>query len=399
MESLKNKRVALYITGGIAAYKGAYVARSLMKAGAKVRVAMTRAAQEFVTPLTFKALTHNEVLTELFTDEKTAVPHIELADWSELALVVPTTADLMAKLAHGIADDLVSTALLATAAPIYLVPAMNEKMWEASATQRNYRQLCTDGVKILMPKDGYLAEGYTGKGRMPEPEEIMAWLATELTSNADLKGKRVLVSAGGTLEPIDPVRYIANRSSGKMGYALANAANARGAQVTLVTTKSDLPVPRGIQVEKVVTAAEMEAVLLKHFPTADITIMAAAVADYRVAQISSQKIKKKNETWELKLLKNPDILKHLGQIKRADQYLVGFAAETDELLKNATDKLLAKNVDLLVANDVSRSDIGFGTDENQVLLLRPQKEVKTTPKVTKERLAHKILDEVLSSSK
>lgn len=399
MESLKNKRVALYITGGIAAYKGAYVARSLMKAGAKVRVAMTRAAQEFVTPLTFKALTHNEVLTELFTDEKTAVPHIELADWSELALVVPTTADLMAKLAHGIADDLVSTALLATAAPIYLVPAMNEKMWEASATQRNYRQLCTDGVKILMPKDGYLAEGYTGKGRMPEPEEIMAWLATELTSNADLKGKRVLVSAGGTLEPIDPVRYIANRSSGKMGYALANAANARGAQVTLVTTKSDLPVPRGIQVEKVVTAAEMEAVLLKHFPTADITIMAAAVADYRVAQISSQKIKKKNETWELKLLKNPDILKHLGQIKRADQYLVGFAAETDELLKNATDKLLAKNVDLLVANDVSRADIGFGTDENQVLLLRPQKEVKTTPKVTKERLAHKILDEVLSSSK
>lgn len=399
MESLKNKRVALYITGGIAAYKGAYVARSLMKAGAKVRVAMTRAAQEFVTPLTFKALTHNEVLTELFTDEKTAVPHIELADWSELALVVPTTADLMAKLAHGIADDLVSTALLATAAPIYLVPAMNEKMWEASATQRNYRQLCTDGVKILMPKDGYLAEGYTGKGRMPEPEEIMAWLATELTSNADLKGKRVLVSAGGTLEPIDPVRYIANRSSGKMGYALANAANARGAQVTLVTTKSDLPVPRGIQVEKVVTAAEMEAVLLKHFPTADITIMAAAVADYRVAQISSQKIKKKNETWELKLLKNPDILKHLGQIKRADQYLVGFAAETDELLKNATDKLLAKNVDLLVANDVSRSDIGFGADENQVLLLRPQKEVKTTPKVTKERLAHKILDEVLSSSK
>ena len=305
----------------------------------------------------------------------------------------------MAKLAHGIADDLVSTALLATAAPIYLVPAMNEKMWEASATQRNYRQLCTDGVKILMPKDGYLAEGYTGKGRMPEPEEIMAWLATELTSNADLKGKRVLVSAGGTLEPIDPVRYIANRSSGKMGYALANAANARGAQVTLVTTKSDLPVPRGIQVEKVVTAAEMEAVLLKHFPTADITIMAAAVADYRVAQISSQKIKKKNETWELKLLKNPDILKHLGQIKRADQYLVGFAAETDELLKNATDKLLAKNVDLLVANDVSRSDIGFGADENQVLLLRPQKEVKTTPKVTKERLAHKILDEVLSSSK
>lgn len=399
MESLKNKRVALYITGGIAAYKGAYVARSLMKAGAKVRVAMTRAAQEFVTPLTFKALTHNEVLTELFTDEKTAVPHIELADWSELALVVPTTADLMAKLAHGIADDLVSTALLATAAPIYLVPAMNEKMWEASATQRNYRQLCTDGVKILMPKDGYLAEGYTGKGRMPEPEEIMAWLATELTSNADLKGKRVLVSAGGTLEPIDPVRYIANRSSGKMGYALANAANARGAQVTLVTTKSDLPVPRGIQVEKVVTAAEMEAVLLKHFPTADITIMAAAVADYRVAQISSQKIKKKNETWELKLLKNPDILKHLGQIKRADQYLVGFAAETDELLKNATDKLLVKNVDLLVANDVSRSDIGFGADENQVLLLRPQKEVKTTPKVTKERLAHKILDEVLSSSK
>lgn len=399
MESLKNKRVALYITGGIAAYKGAYVARSLMKAGAKVRVAMTRAAQEFVTPLTFKALTHNEVLTELFTDEKTAVPHIELADWSELALVVPTTADLMAKLAHGIADDLVSTALLATAAPIYLVPAMNEKMWEASATQRNYRQLCTDGVKILMPKDGYLAEGYTGKGRMPESEEIMAWLATELTSNADLKGKRVLVSAGGTLEPIDPVRYIANRSSGKMGYALANAANARGAQVTLVTTKSDLPVPRGIQVEKVVTAAEMEAVLLKHFPTADITIMAAAVADYRVAQISSQKIKKKNETWELKLLKNPDILKHLGQIKRADQYLVGFAAETDELLKNATDKLFAKNVDLLVANDVSRSDIGFGADENQVLLLRPQKEVKTTPKVTKERLAHKILDEVLSSSK
>lgn len=398
MESLKNKRVALYITGGIAAYKGAYVARSLMKAGAKVRVAMTRAAQEFVTPLTFKALTHNEVLTELFTDKKTAVPHIELADWSELALVVPTTADLMAKLAHGIADDLVSTALLATAAPIYLVPAMNEKMWEANATQRNYQQLRADGFRVMTPKEGYLAEGYTGKGRMPEPEEIMTWLNEEFTSKIDLEGKKVLVSAGGTIEPIDPVRYIANRSSGKMGHALAKAAKDRGAQVTLVTTKSDLLVPKGIQVEKVVTATEMEEVLLKHFPTADITIMAAAVADYRVAQISAQKIKKKNETWELKLLKNPDILKHLGQIKRADQYLIGFAAETDELLKNATDKLMAKNVDLLVANDVSRADIGFGSDENQVLLLRPKKAVKTTSKVTKERLAHQILDEALGAN-
>lgn len=398
MESLKNKRVALYITGGIAAYKGAYVARSLMKAGAKVRVAMTRAAQEFVTPLTFKALTHNEVLTELFTDKKTAVPHIELADWSELALVVPTTADLMAKLAHGIADDLVSTALLATAAPIYLVPAMNEKMWEANATQRNYQQLRADGFRVMTPKEGYLAEGYTGKGRMPEPEEIMTWLNEEFTPKVDLEGKKVLVSAGGTIEPIDPVRYIANRSSGKMGHALAKAAKDRGAQVTLVTTKSDLLVPKGIQVEKVVTATEMEEVLLKHFPTADITIMAAAVADYRVAQVSAQKIKKKNETWELKLLKNPDILKHLGQIKRADQYLIGFAAETDELLKNATDKLMAKNVDLLVANDVSRADIGFGSDENQVLLLRPKKAVKTTPKVTKERLAHQILDEALGAN-
>lgn len=398
MESLKNKRVALYITGGIAAYKGAYVARSLMKAGAKVRVAMTRAAQEFVTPLTFKALTHHDVLTELFTDKNTAVPHIELADWSELALVVPATADLMAKLAHGIADDLVSTALLATGAPLYLVPAMNEKMWEAQATQRNYRQLCADGVQILTPKEGYLAEGYTGKGRMPEPEEIMTWLDEALTFKEDLRGKKVLISAGGTIEPIDPVRYIANRSSGKMGYALAKVAKARGAQVTLVTTKTKLPVPEGIQVENVVTAAEMEAVLLKHFPMADITIMAAAVADYRVAQISAQKIKKKAETWELKLLKNPDILKHLGQIKRADQYLIGFAAETTDLLRNATTKMQAKNVDLLVANDVSRTDIGFGADENQVLLLRPQKEVAKTPKVAKEQLAHKILDVALESN-
>ncbi|MBD5069823.1 MAG: bifunctional phosphopantothenoylcysteine decarboxylase/phosphopantothenate--cysteine ligase CoaBC [Lactobacillus sp.] len=397
---MKNKHIALYISGGIAVYKAAMLARLFIKKGAKVRVAMTKAAQEFVTPLTFKGLTHHEVYTDLFSKHGSPVPHIELADWSDLAVVVPATADILAKMAQGIADDFVPTALLATEVPKYVVPAMNNKMWANPATRRNVAQLKTDGVNVLEPATGFLAEGYDGKGRMPEPEEILTWIEGTQASNfaKDLAGKKILLSAGGTIEPIDPVRYLANRSSGKMGYSLAEVAQSRGAKVTLVSGPTALKAPKGVEVINVKTAREMEAEMLAHYATADFVIMAAAVADYRLAQVYEQKVKKVGETWQLNLVRNPDILKHLGELKQ-QQLLVGFAAETTELVKHATEKLRQKNVDLLVANDVSRKDIGFGTNDNAALLLTRDKAPQETGKMTKQQLADLIYDRLLELAK
>lgn len=386
---MKEKHVAIYVSGGIAAYKAAILARLFVKQGAKVKVAMTKAAQAFVTPLTFKGLTHQEVYTDLFENDS-PVPHIELADWTDLAVVVPATANVIAKMANGIADDFVTTALLATAAPKYVVPAMNDKMWSDPATKRNIARLQDDGVAILEPVTGLLAEGYTGKGRMPDPEAIYAWIAEVENIEQDLKGKKVLISAGGTREAIDPVRYIANRSSGKMGYALAKRALVRGAEVILVTGPTKLTPPVGVTTYEVQTTAELEKAMLTHYADQDIVIMAAAVADYRVKTVAEQKIKKNAETWQLELVKNPDILKRLGELKR-DQILVGFAAETTDLLHHATKKLQQKNADLLVANDVSRKDIGFGADDNEAWLLTSKNSPKATGKLKKTQLADLIL--------
>lgn len=390
---MEKKHIAIYVSGGIAAYKAAILARLFVKQGAKVKVAMTKAAQAFVTPLTFKGLTHQEVYTDLFENDS-PVPHIELADWTDLAVVVPATANVIAKMANGIADDFVTTALLATAAPKYVIPAMNDKMWADPATRRNIARLQADGVAILEPVTGLLAEGYAGKGRMPEPEAIYAWIADVENIEQDLRGKKVLISAGGTREAIDPVRYIANRSSGKMGYALAKRALARGAEVTLVTGPTKLTPPAGVTTYEIQTAAELEEAMLTHYAKQDIVIMAAAVADYRVKTVAEQKIKKNAETWQLELVKNPDILKRLGELKR-EQVLVGFAAETTDLLEHATKKLQQKNTDLLVANDVSRKDIGFGADDNEAWLLTRKNAPKATGKLKKTQLADLILSSAL----
>ena len=392
---MKDKHIAVYLTGGIACYKAVYLVRALVKAGAKVRVAMTAAAQRMVTPLTLATLSQHEVYTDFEMKQETDfVAHISLADWTDYAIVIPATANVLAKMANGIADDFVSTALLATAAPKFVVPAMNDKMWENPATKRNLACLKQDGIEILEPAYGFLAEGYDGKGRMPEPSEIFTWFEQKINLKHDLTGKRILISAGPTSEAIDPVRCITNVSSGKMGYALAKVAQKRGAQVTLVSGPTALSAPPKIELIKVQTAAQMQQALQANYPTADVMIMAAAVADYRVAKQAENKIKKTSDEWLLKLIKNPDILKQLGQQKQ-HQFLIGFAAETQDVINNGQKKLTNKNLDLLVANDVSRKDIGFNVDDNQVTLLSLKKAPKTLPKASKEQIADWIYDEYL----
>lgn len=393
---MKDKHIAVYITGGIACYKAAYLVRALIKAGAKVRVAMTQAAQKMVTPLTFATLSQHEVYTDFeMKNELDFVAHISLADWTDYALVVPATANTIAKIAGGIADDFVSTALLATSVPKFIVPAMNDKMWNNPATQRNLAQLQADGIEVLEPAYGFLAEGYDGKGRMPEPEVIFNWFEQKINTSKDLADQHILISAGSTSEPIDPVRCITNISSGKMGYALAKIAAQRGAQVTLVSGPTNLDVPVDVKLIRANTAKQMQVAMQNNFVQADLVIMAAAVADYRVAKPATQKIKKNQNEWLLKLVKNPDILSELGQQKQK-QFLVGFAAETQDVIANGQKKLAKKNLDLLVANDVSRSDIGFNAEDNQVTLLRADGTKKKLPKANKAQVANWIYDEYLS---
>lgn len=392
---MEQKRIAVYITGGIATYKAVSLVRLLIKNGMLVRVAMTKGAQKFVTPLTFATLTKHDVYTDVFNvNDNEFVPHIALADWSDIALVVPATANIVAKMTHGIADDIVSTALLATDTPKFVVPAMNEKMLLNKATIRNLKQLVADGVHILEPATGFLAEGYSGKGRMPEPEEIYEWLQASFKIQQDFLNKNIVITAGGTQENLDPVRYLTNRSSGKMGYALAKVAQKRGANVTLISGVTKLSPPVGIEVKKVITTADMATTVKIAFEKADIMIMAAAVSDYRVANPAKQKVKKDNDHWLVDLVKNEDILKSLGKLKEK-QILVGFAAETENLIANASKKMLAKNLDLLVANDVSRNDIGFGTDENEVTLLQPNQDAIQLKRANKDKIADKILDTIL----
>lgn len=395
---MTSKHVAFYITGGIAAYKAAYCVREFVKHGYEVRCAMTKNAAEFVSPLTFETLCKNKVVSDLFDQNNDSqVAHIDLADWTDLAVVVPATADIIGKMANGIADDAVSTSLLATAAPVFVVSAMNEKMLTNLAVKRNLKRLKEDGIEIIEPDYGFLAEGYSGKGRMKEPREIFAYIDEKCRAKQriDLSGKKIIVTAGGTVEPIDPVRFLTNRSSGKMGYALAENAAAFGADVTLVhgpVRLADIP---GVEMVETVTADEMASEVLKRYEEADVVIMAAAVADYRPEKFYDEKVKKSDGDWNLRLVRNVDILKLLGE-KKTKQKLVGFAAETENLLENAQKKLTKKNVDLLVANDVSRKDIGFGSDENEVFLLFRNGAKKKISKTSKEKIAQDVLSELSS---
>ncbi|WEV55062.1 bifunctional phosphopantothenoylcysteine decarboxylase/phosphopantothenate--cysteine ligase CoaBC [Leuconostocaceae bacterium ESL0723] len=391
-----DKKVLVAVTGGIAAYKATSLVRSLVKDGAQVRVMMTLAAQEFITAKTLAVLSGNEVLTDqVWGNPSQAVTHVDWARWADLILVVPATANVLAKLAHGLADDVVTTTLLASRAPKVVAPAMNDGMWENLATQRNIKQLIADGVLVIQPNQGLLAEGYAAVGRLPEPEEILNQAAVRLMArqNPHLQGKKVLITAGPTRETIDPVRYLTNRSSGKMGYALAQAAAELGADVTLITTVAR-PLSYGINRMMVADARQMLAAVEEHFPQADYFISAAAVADFRVASASDHKIKKQDlgsGDWQLSLVTNPDILSWAGHHKRPNQVVVGFAAETDDLLANAQNKLQQKGADLIVANDVGNAKIGFDSDENAVTLLAPNREPQVIKSQSKLAVARLIL--------
>ena len=389
---LENVKIGVFVMGGIAAYKAPELVRQLIKKGAQVQVAMTQSAQEFVTPLTLQVLTKRPVLTHTFDErEPSQVQHVAMADWCDLALVVPATANGLAKMAHGLADDVVTTTLLAVTAPVLVVPAMNVHMYENPATQRNLAQLRADGLTIMEPDTGFLAEGYEGKGRLPELHRIVAqverlYARTHLPQS--LAGKQVIVSAGGTRERIDPVRYISNDSSGKMGYAMAQAADWLGATVTLVSTTHSLLPPEGVQVQEVASAQELAQAMTAHYDQMDYVVMAAAVSDYRVKHPHDQKIKKVagQMDWQLDLVQNPDILAQLGQTKR-QQVLIGFAAETQNLLEHARAKLSKKGADWLIANDVSNPAIGFNSDKNQVYVLGAQGQEVLLPQQSKTSLA------------
>ena len=393
-------KIALGVTGGIAAYKAAEVVRLLQDRGVRVQVIMTEAAQEFVRPLTFAALSGEKVITGLFAagaeqpNLDSAVEHISVAQSIDALLVVPATADVLAKFAQGIANDFLSTLYLATKAPVIVAPAMNVNMWEHPATRANLEILRQRGVHIVEPDSGYLACGMVGAGRLADPEHIVAATLERLGISQDLAGETVLITAGPTYEPIDPVRYIGNRSSGKMGYALADAALRRGAKVILVSGPTALTPPSAVQTIFVETAQQMRTAVLDRWECVGIIIMAAAVADYHVKNAAAQKIKRSGPI-DLQLEPNPDILADLGSLRRASgkpaPVLIGFAAETDNLLENARAKLTKKRVDAIVLNDVSRPDIGFNADLNEVTIVTAS-EATPVPEASKLDVAQKILD-------
>lgn len=388
-------KITVHMTGGIAVYKAVEVVRGLQKRGHEVRVAMTQNATKFVGAVTLASLTKYPVLTDQWTATlQGKVPHIELADWSELALVVPATANVLAKMAQGIADDAVTATLLATKAPKIVVPAMNVHMWNNPATQRNIAQLKQDGVMVMEPADGLLAEGYTGKGRMPEPEAIVDFAERQSQTSSLLTGKRVVITAGGTRENLDPVRYLGNRSSGKMGIAIAQAAADAGAQVDLIIGNISVPIPQrtNINVISALSTEEMAQTVREHFAEADLLIMAAAVADFKPVVVADHKIKKRGDgQLTLHLVPTEDILAQMGADKRAGQVVIGFAAETNDLMKNANAKLMKKHADMIVANDVSRTDIGFGVDTNAVTILRPNQAPESWPRQSKGMVAKKLI--------
>lgn len=397
---LRGKKIALYVSGGIAVYKVVDLMRSFIKEGASVRVAMTESATKFVSPLTFQILSKHEVHVDTFSETNPAhVSHIDFADWPDVAVVAPATANIIAKITHGIADDFVTSALLATKAPKFIVPAMNTNMYENPATQDNMTTLKKRGFYVMEPDTGFLAEGYEGKGRFPENERIIEELENYFIQSIDylpLRGFKVIVSAGGTKERIDPVRYITNDSSGKTGHEIAKAAYRQGAEVTLVTT-SNLPVPKAINKVKVASADEMFAAIDSRFDESHMLIMSAAVSDYGIAEPATSKMKKQDTTDQLtiKLKENPDILKTMGQ-KKDHQFVVGFAAETENIEEYAKKKLVEKNLDMIVANDVSRKDTGFDVDDNQVTIFIDEHQRFDIAKTSKENIARKLIDIIIN---
>jgi len=386
------KRITVGVTGGIAAYKAAELVSTLVKAGADVHVAMTSSAQQFITPLTFQVLTGNPVHSQLFTSgDEGGVLHIELAQRTDLLVIVPATANIIGKAANGIGDDLVSTLILAASCPVLFCPAMNVVMYQNPVVQRNIGLLREHGYAFVEPGEGRLACGTSGKGRLAELAMIVHRIHQLLTPQ-DLAGLTVLVTAGPTREPLDPVRYLTNRSSGKMGYALARAAVQRGAEVILVSGPTSLTPPPGVEFIPVETACQMFDAVAENFARAHLVIKAAAVADYRPVAVSDEKIKKQGQGMNIEMTQNPDILAEIGRRKKDKQILVGFAAETSELEKHARDKLVRKNLDLLVANDVTLPGAGFDCDTNVVRIFSSGGEVESVPLMDKQRVAHVILD-------
>ena len=394
-------RITLGVTGGIAAYKSAELVRRLQDEGHTIQVVMTRAAQEFITPLTFAALSGQRVIVDLFSTAargennlESAIDHIAVAQSTDLLLVAPATADILAKFARGIADDFLSTLYLASTAPVVAAPAMNVNMWQHEATQENLATLRVRGVRIVEPNEGYLACGMTGPGRLASQVEILKAVEEVSRGRQDLDGERVLVTAGPTREDIDPVRFLSNRSSGKMGYAVARAAARRGAKVVLVTGPTALETPGGVERVDVRSAEDMLRAVEARFPQCTLAIFAAAVADYRAVEPSESKIKRTQDALTLRLEPNPDILATVAR-EKGDRLVVGFAAETDNVAENARKKLAQKNADVMVANDVTAEGAGFDVDTNMVTLLSCDGRDLALPRLTKAEVAQRILDEVL----
>ena len=395
VDNEKPTTVLLGVSGGIACYKAVELVRSLVRDGFSVQVVMTRGAMEFITPLTFQTLSGRPVASETFDlTQESEIGHINLADSADIFVIAPATANVIGKIAAGIADDLLTTVLMATQAPVLIAPAMNTHMYENPILQENIRKLRRIGYHLLEPAEGYLACGYEGRGRLPAPEEILEAIR-RLVKKKDLKGEKLLITAGPSREPIDPVRYISNRSSGKMGYALARAALRRGAEVVLVSGPTSLNAPTGARLISVTTAAQMHGAVLEEFPNCTTVIMAAAVADYHPAEVSDKKLKRGKSALELRLEPNPDILKHLGE-HRDGKVLIGFAAETEDLITNAASKLREKNLQMIVANNVTEAGSGFDGDTNVATILDCYGTTRSLPLMTKEELADQILDHFLT---
>jgi len=393
---LKGKTVVVGVCGGIAAYKSVEIVSRLKKLNADVHVIMTENATKFVEPLTFRSLSHNPVIVDMFDEPKVwDIQHISLAEKADLIVVAPATANIIGKVAAGIADDMLSTTIMAAASPVLFIPAMNFRMYENPIVHQNIDRLTGLGYIFMEPESGLMACGTSGKGRLPSPEAIVDFVKGILTKNGDYSNIRVLVTAGPTREAIDPVRFLTNPSSGKMGYSIAAAASERGAAVRLISGPVNLTRPWGVETVFVTSAMDMYNEVMKAYESFDVLIMVAAVADYRCARVAQKKIKKSDDNLTIELVRNPDIAAELGKVK-GGRILVGFSAETDNLIKNASGKLASKNMDMIVANDVTMEGAGFGTDTNVVKLIKKNGSILDLPVMSKKDVAHRILDEILT---